>query len=62
MDISTVFFVGAEPVRNTTIDNFVDAFKGCGANKNNILPGYGLAESVLVVSLVGEESNVSERE
>ncbi|MEU7752997.1 beta-ketoacyl synthase N-terminal-like domain-containing protein, partial [Micromonospora sp. NPDC049171] len=41
---------GAEPVRMTTLDAFARTFAGCGFRRSSLIPGYGLAESTLVVS------------
>lgn len=41
---------GAEPVRSETLNNFSHAFEICGFHPNAFLPGYGLAESTLMVS------------
>jgi amino acid adenylation domain-containing protein len=45
-----VAFDGAEPVRATTLDQFVDAFAPCGFRREAFLPCYGLAEATLMVS------------
>nr|MDT0659518.1 beta-ketoacyl synthase N-terminal-like domain-containing protein [Micromonospora sp. DSM 115978] len=41
---------GAEPVRVKTLESFARTFAGCGFRKSSLVPGYGLAESTLVVS------------
>lgn len=40
----------AEPIRNETLERFVEAFAPCGFRREAFLPGYGLAEATLVVS------------
>ncbi|WP_439519114.1 amino acid adenylation domain-containing protein [Hydrogenophaga sp.] len=42
---------GAEPVRATTVDEFVNAFQPFGFNAAALAPSYGLAESVLAVTV-----------
>lgn len=41
---------GAETVRAETIERFVEKFAPCGFRREAFLPGYGLAESVLMVA------------
>ena len=43
-------FVGAEPVRAETLNNFAEAFKECGFEKSAFYPCYGMAEATLIVS------------
>ena len=43
-------FNGAEPVREETIDRFVEAFAPCGFRREAFYPCYGLAEATLIVS------------
>jgi acyl-CoA synthetase (AMP-forming)/AMP-acid ligase II/acyl carrier protein len=52
LDLSawTVAFTGAEPVRKSTIDRFVEAFAPCGFRREAFYPCYGLAESTLFVT------------
>lgn len=58
LDLShwAVAFNGAEPVRNSTLSRFAEAFADCGFKKSALYPCYGLAESTLFVS--GGERNV----
>ncbi len=42
---------GAEPVRAETIERFVATFEPYGFRREAFTPGYGMAESVLVISL-----------
>ena len=53
LDLSSMrFFVnGAEPVRRRTRDRFLDAFAACGFPVGAYTPGYGLAESSVLVSV-----------
>lgn len=39
--------IGAEPVRDSALQQFVTAFKPCGFNEHALTPCYGLAEHVL---------------
>lgn len=41
---------GAEPIRASTLRRFVDTFRSCGLNEKVFVPGYGLAESTLMVA------------
>lgn len=44
-------FSGAEPIRLSTLERFAEAFRSCGFDRRVLMPGYGLAEATLVVSL-----------
>jgi acyl-CoA synthetase (AMP-forming)/AMP-acid ligase II len=44
-------FSGAEPIRLSSLERFAEAFAGCGFSRRVLMPGYGLAEATLVVSL-----------
>jgi natural product biosynthesis luciferase-like monooxygenase protein/FkbM family methyltransferase len=46
----TVAFNGAEPIRESTIDRFCEAFEPCGFRREAFFPCYGLAEATLFVS------------
>lgn len=41
---------GAEPIRQRTLDDFVDAFEVSGFRRAAFFPGYGLAEATVFVS------------
>jgi acyl-CoA synthetase (AMP-forming)/AMP-acid ligase II len=41
---------GSEPVRRSTLENFVRAFGSCGFRWTSFRPGYGLAEATLLVT------------
>ncbi len=43
-------FNGAEPVREETIEAFVEAFGPCGFRREAFYPCYGMAEATLIVS------------
>ncbi len=45
-----VAFMGAEPIRETTIKRFSQAFESCGFHREACYPCYGLAEASLFVS------------
>lgn len=57
LDLSSwkVAFNGAEPVRQTTIERFSEAFRDCGFRKEAFYTCYGLAEATLFVT--GVEKN-----
>lgn len=44
-------FSGAEPIRLSSLERFAEAFASCGFSRDVLMPGYGLAEATLVVSL-----------
>jgi acyl-CoA synthetase (AMP-forming)/AMP-acid ligase II len=52
LDLSTwtVAFNGSEPVRETTLHRFAEAFGPCGFRETAFYPCYGLAEATLIVS------------
>jgi acyl-CoA synthetase (AMP-forming)/AMP-acid ligase II len=45
-----VAFVGAEPVRSSTLTRFVETFAPCGFRRAALFPCYGLAEATLLVT------------
>ncbi|HEX2573591.1 MAG TPA: fatty acyl-AMP ligase [Polyangia bacterium] len=45
-----VAFVGAEPVRASTLARFAEAFAPCGFRREALFPCYGLAEATLLVT------------
>jgi natural product biosynthesis luciferase-like monooxygenase protein len=53
LDLSSLCLVanGAEPVRSSTMEQFLEAFGPCGLRREAFRPCYGLAESTLAVSL-----------
>ncbi|HUT95122.1 MAG TPA: aminotransferase class I/II-fold pyridoxal phosphate-dependent enzyme, partial [Thermoguttaceae bacterium] len=52
LDLSSweLAFNGAEPVREETIERFVEAFGPCGFRREAFFPCFGLAEATLIVS------------
>lgn len=44
-------FIGAEPIRVSTIRSFLEKFKPCGISPQVIRPAYGLAESTIISSI-----------
>ena len=44
-------FIGAEPIRVSTIQSFVDKFRDAGISESNMRPAYGLAESTIITSI-----------
>lgn len=53
LDLSSlrVLYVGAEPIRISTLERFAAATQASGFRKNSLVPSYGLAEATLAVSL-----------
>ena len=53
LDLSCVkhLFIGAEPIRVSTIQSFVDKFRSAGISESNLRPAYGLAESTIITSI-----------
>lgn len=53
LDLSSlqVLYVGAEPIRISSLERFAAATKVCGFKKESLVPAYGLAEATLAVSL-----------
>jgi len=52
LDLSCVetIFNGAEPIRRTAMQDFIDALAPCGLRPDVFVPCYGLAESTLIVT------------
>ncbi|HEY8208013.1 MAG TPA: amino acid adenylation domain-containing protein [Myxococcaceae bacterium] len=46
---------GAEPVRQETLERFLQAFQPCGLQRRVLTPAYGLAEATLMVSSVARD-------
>jgi len=44
-------FIGAEPIRVSTVQSFLAKFKRCGIEPLVIRPAYGLAESTIITSI-----------
>ena len=53
LDLSHVkhLFIGAEPIRVSTVSSFLAKFKRCGIDPIVIRPAYGLAESTIITSI-----------
>jgi acyl-CoA synthetase (AMP-forming)/AMP-acid ligase II len=53
LDLSKVkhFFIGAEPIRVSTVRDFCDGFSACGVRPGMIRPAYGLAESTIITTI-----------
>jgi acyl-CoA synthetase (AMP-forming)/AMP-acid ligase II len=52
------FFVGAEPIRESTLNQFSAKFSTIGFTPDRLLVGYGMAESTLIISVKGPGSPV----
>ena len=52
-------FIGAEPIRVSTIRSFLDKFSPCGITPQVIRPAYGLAESTIITS-ISSHTEISE--
>jgi len=52
LDLSSleVLYNGAEPVRATTLEAFMEAFGPCGLRREALFPCYGMAEATLLVA------------
>jgi len=57
LDLSSWQFlgIGAEPVRQATLEKFAQAFAPYGFNRNALSPGYGLAEATLTVTVTRKD-------
>ncbi|MCE6988716.1 fatty acyl-AMP ligase [Dyadobacter sp. CY323] len=53
LDLSTlrVLYVGAEPIRISSLERFAETMRATGFRKESLVPSYGLAEATLAVSL-----------
>ena len=49
--------IGAEPIRQETLEAFLEAFTPYGFRRTAIKPAYGLAETTLIVSLTKQETD-----
>jgi len=52
LDLSSwrIAFNAAEPIRSSTLSRFAERFSQCGLRTTALCPGYGLAESTLIVT------------
>ena len=57
IDLSHVkhLFIGAEPIRVSTIDSFLNKFKDSGVTPDVIRPAYGLAESTIITTMTAPD-------
>lgn len=62
-DVSTLnlehvkhLYIGAEPIRVSTVDGFIKKFSSCGISAKKIRPAYGLAESTIITSIFDPEN------
>ena len=57
IDLSHVkhLFIGAEPIRVSTIDSFLTKFKDSGITPDIIRPAYGLAESTIITTMTAPD-------
>jgi polyketide synthase 12 len=66
VDLSTwrVAINGAEPVRASTVERFVERFATCGFRRETFRPAYGLAEATLMTStgVLGDGASIVEVE
>ena len=53
LDLNCVkhLFIGAEPIRVSTIQSFVEKFRNAGISESTLRPAYGLAESTIITSI-----------
>ncbi|MCE7068125.1 fatty acyl-AMP ligase [Dyadobacter sp. CY326] len=53
LDLSSlrVLYVGAEPIRISSLENFTETMQMTGFKRESLVPAYGLAEATLAVSL-----------
>ena len=58
LDLSGVkhFFIGAEPIRVSTIRDFCSRFSRCGVQREMVRPAYGLAESTIITTISRPEA------
>ena len=59
VDLSSVrcMLNGAEPVRATTLRSFATHFAACGLRLEALAPGYGMAETCILVSVSAVRPN-----
>lgn len=58
LDLSAVkhLFIGAEPIRVSTVSAFVEKFKASGISAQTIRPAYGLAESTIITTMTDPQA------
>ena len=52
-------YIGAEPVRVSTVAGFLNKFATCGISPEKIRPAYGLAESTIITSIFDPEDTAN---
>ena len=52
-------YIGAEPIRVSTVKGFIDKFAPCGITPQKIRPAYGLAESTIITSIFDPEDTAN---
>ncbi|OKH52806.1 AMP-dependent synthetase [Calothrix sp. HK-06] len=59
LDLSSlqIVSIGAEPVRQETLENFTKTFSQCGFRESVFEPAYGLAEATLTVTCPHQQAN-----
>ncbi len=52
LDLSTIetLYCAAEPIRKETFERFIQVYKDHGIRKESLSPGYGMAETTLIIS------------
>ncbi|HLN52359.1 MAG TPA: AMP-binding protein [Lentimicrobium sp.] len=57
LDLSCIdtIYCGAEPIRKTTFDRFIDTYSEYGLNSRSLCPTYGMAETTLIISGPGAQ-------
>ena len=61
LDLNCVkhLYIGAEPIRVSTVNSFIEKFSGCGITPQKIRPAYGLAESTIITSIFDPEGTAN---
>jgi acyl-CoA synthetase (AMP-forming)/AMP-acid ligase II len=59
LDLTAVkhLFIGAEPIRQSTVNSFIEKFSAAGISKEVIRPAYGLAESTIITTISRPDSS-----
>ena len=52
-------YIGAEPIRVSTVAGFINKFSSCGITSQKIRPAYGLAESTIITSIFDPEGTAN---
>ncbi len=61
LDLNKVkhLYIGAEPIRVSTVEGFINKFSSCGISPQKIRPAYGLAESTIITSIFDPEGTAN---